>query len=68
MRLKDCIAVFISNDYTKERWRYNLWTEQWKKCPMKYDIQFPNTQHLCGVAIGSVIYTFGGGFLSNCGR
>ena len=59
--MKDCIAVFISSEYAHEYWQYNLWTEHWRKCPVKQNVCLPYTQYLCGVAIQSVIYMFGGG-------
>ena len=68
VRMKDYIAVFVSEKQTghkHEYWTYNLWTEQWKKCPIKQDVWFSNTQRMCGVAIQSVIYMFGGHFSSN---
>ena len=61
VRMEDCIAVFMSHEYAHEFWKYNLWTEQWRKCPIKRHLQFPRTEYLRGAAIRSVVYMFGGG-------
>ena len=69
VRMKDCIVV-ISNGGFSEIWTYNLWTEHWTTKPANPDrknwkmpVGVPITSDKQGVAIGSVIYIFGGSFL-----
>ena len=64
VRMKDCIVVFNSSINIHEIWTYNLWTEQWNG-PIPHGVERPSTRHMCGVAIGPVIYVFGGGFASS---
>ena len=65
VRMNAYIAVFVSTKKGHEYWTYNLWTERWKKCPIKQDVQLSATQYMCGVAIQSVVYMFGGYISSN---
>ena len=71
VRMKDRIVVFVSflsyYTFVHDNWTYNLLTEKWRKCPNQIPQcgQLPETQYLSGVAIGSVIYLFGGLYLSN---
>ena len=68
VRMNDCIVVFSSRKVNREyiiheNWSYNLWTEQWRKCPVPQGVALPDTRYMSGVAIGPVIYMFGVGFV-----
>ena len=67
--MRDVKSEFIAHGVIKfkipEVWTYNLWTEQWRK-ETNWTIQqsrqsLPVIADKCGIAIGSVIYMFGGG-------
>ena len=64
VRMKDYIVIISSkrgrSGHVHRIWTYSLWTEEWRECPIKTGLQLPPTDRLCGVAIGSVIYMFGG--------
>ena len=62
VRMKDCIVVNSCTKYsTQEIWVYNLWTEQWRKCSIVKGMKLPLIHSdQCSVAMGSVIYLFGG--------
>ena len=68
IRMKDRIAVFcsriVNGEYIHETWTYNLWTKQWRNCLIPQGVELQHVWHMCGVAIGPVIYMFGGGFVS----
>ena len=46
-----------------ETWTHNLWTEQWRMHLTKDASRLPQVPGMCGVAIDSVIYMFGGGIV-----
>ena len=62
IRMRDCIVFFATkqDDFSvHENWIYNLWTEQWKKCPTNVLTRGP--EFMCIVPIGAVMYSYGGG-------
>ena len=71
VRMRDCIVILSSRRPTligsrlHQTWTYNLWTEQWRRHITEDDSQLPQVPPMCGVAIDSAIYMFGGGIVSS---
>ena len=69
VRMRNCIVILSSRTLIGSRlhqtWTYNLWTEQWRIHITENDSQLPQVPPMCGVAIDSAIYMFGGGIVSS---